>query len=449
MIAAVVALSGCGVTPAGDVPSRQATAPTRLPPMKAFSGTQASAPTRANSLIATDFLDLSFQLESGRALPVLSRFETPVSLRVTGNAPAHLGADLKRLLSRLRSEAGINIRRVSGTRAASITVEVITKAKLKSLVPHAACFVVPNVSSWEEFKRERRSPKTDWTQLTTRTRMAVFLPGDVSPQEMRDCLHEEIAQALGPVNDLYRLNNSVFNDDNFNTILTGFDMLILRAYYAPDLSSGMTREQVAAVLPGILERLNPAGGSGQPAFIPPTLPAWTTAIQTALGASGSGAHRRAAADRAVSLAYAQGWRDTRLALSYFAVGRLNMGADGHKALEAFRKAEAIYSASQQTRLQAAHMGVQLAAYALSSGRPDQAIAIVNTHIPPVLSAENAVLLSTLLMIKAQALDLAGHGREARLVRLDSLGWARYGFGTDAQVGARLAEIAAIAPKVKG
>jgi len=34
-----------------------------------------------------------------------------------------------------------------------------------------------------------------------------------SPQEVRDCLHEELAQALGPLNDLYRLPDSVFNDD--------------------------------------------------------------------------------------------------------------------------------------------------------------------------------------------------------------------------------------------
>ncbi len=70
--------------------------------------------------------------------------------------------------------------------------------------------------------------------------MAIFLPGDVSPQETRDCLHEEMAQALGPLNDLYRLGDSVFNDDNFHTVLTGFDMLVLRTYYAPDLRSGMT-----------------------------------------------------------------------------------------------------------------------------------------------------------------------------------------------------------------
>jgi hypothetical protein len=65
--------------------------------------------------------------------------------------------------------------------------------------------------------------------------VAVFIPSDVSPQEVRDCLHEEVAQALGPLNDLYRLPDSVFNDDNFHAVLTGFDMLILRTYYDAEL----------------------------------------------------------------------------------------------------------------------------------------------------------------------------------------------------------------------
>ena len=49
------------------------------------------------------------------------------------------------------------------------------------------------------------------------------------------------------------------------------------------------------------------------------------------------------------------------------------------------------------------------------------------------------------MIKAEALALLGRDAEAQLVRLDSLGWARYGFGSDDEVGARLMEIAAISP----
>ena len=429
----------------GEVTARRVGLPTTLPPMKSFASTQITRPARSNSVIAGNFLDLSFQLESGRRLPVLTRFEGPVTLRVTGDAPSYMAADLSRLMARLRIEAGINIRQVSGSEPASITLEVISKRQLQRLVPHAACFVSPNVSSWQEYKAARGTPQLDWARMRSRTKMAVFLPGDVSPQELRDCLHEEVAQALGPVNDLYRLHDSVFNDDNFHTVLTGFDMLILRAYYAPELASGMSRGDVAARLPALLARLNPAGGSGAPRLSGRSPDRWKTAIETALGGGQSKTRRRQAAAEAVSVARSQGWQDTRLAFSLFAYGRLNMRQDSKGAFAAFREAEAIYRANPETAVHAAHMGVQLAAYALSAGHAGDAISIVNAHIPPVMRAENAALLATLMMIKAEALDLAGRASEAQLVRLDSLGWARYGFGSNEQVGARLSEIAAISP----
>ena len=431
---------------AGDVTARQVpNFSPALPPMKAFSNTSIPRPERRNSDIAGDFLDLSFQLESGRPLPVLSRFEGPVTVRVLGRYPGQMQQDLTQLLQRLRIEAAIDIRQVDSTRPAALTVEVVPKAELQRLVPHAACFVAPNVASWQEYKSFRGTIVTDWTQLRTRTKMSIFLPGNVAPQEMRDCLHEEMAQALGPVNDLYRLTNSVFNDDNFHTVLTGFDMLILRAFYAPELRSGMTRAQVATQLPALLARLNPAGGTGLPRYHPPAPREWKNAIETALGQGRSQVQRRAAAIKAVEIARAQGWQGPRLAFSLFVQGRLTLASNSSGAFDAFRQADRIYSASPGARLQAAHMGVQLAAYALSFGQAEEAIDIVNRHIAPVKSAENAALLSTLLMLKAEALDLAGRDTEAQLVRLDSLGWARYGFGSTDQVSARLREIAAISP----
>ena len=56
---------------------------------------------------------------------------------------------------------------------------------------------------------------------------------------------------------------------------------------------------------------------------------------------------------------------------------------------------------------------------------------------------NAALAET--MVQAEALDRLGRPDEARVVRLDSLGWARYGFGSDERVRPRLADIAALAP----
>ena len=445
----LAALAGCTSLPGGSDVSRNAPLGIALPAMKTFAAGPAPAPTRSNASIGRDFMTLVFELESGRKLPVLSRFEGPITLRLTGSRVGPVTErDLDRLIERLRNEAGIAISRISAGQPANITVEVVSRRTLQRAVPQAACFVAPNVSSWAEFKARRRISGQDWTALVQRRQMAVFLPGDVSAQEIRDCLHEEIAQALGPVNDLYHLTDSIFNDDNFHTVLTGFDMVILRAFYDDNLHSGMTPQAVAARLPGILARINPAGRAGALAPASATPRQWSNAIEAALGARSSASSRLSAAKRAVSLAKARGWNDNRLGFSLYAQGRLALANDTTLALASFAQAEAIFRTNPATRLHGAHVAVQAAAYALSDGRASQAIDIVNRNSAIALAAENASLLSTLLMIKAQALDTLGRHSEAAIVRRDSLGWARYGIGSDAAIRARLQEIAALSPRAR-
>jgi Protein of unknown function (DUF2927) len=418
-----------------------------LPPMKTFRSSAPTRPLRSNAAMARDFLDLTFRLESGRDLTAFTRFEAPVTITVSGRTPPTLIADLDRLLVRLRSEAGIDIHRVAQG-PANITVATVPRGELQRLVPQAACFVSPRISSWAEFKATRHSAKADWTTLRVREKMAVFIPDDVAPQEVRDCLHEEIAQALGPLDDLYRLPDSVFNDDNFSTVLTGFDMLMLRVTYAPELHSGMTQAQVAAAVPGILARLNPAGGRGGYGAESETPRAWIGAVETALGPNTPASRRRLAAREAVSMANAAGWTDNREAFALYVLGRLSVADNPDLALASFLQADAIYRSRPETRLQAAHVAMQLAAYALSSGNVEAVLQITGDYIPVAIGAENAALLSQLMLMRAGALDIAGRGAEAVVVRNEALGWARYGFGSDAEVRARAAEIAALAPATR-
>jgi len=421
--------------------------PQDLPTMAMFGAPNLAPPTRGNTAIARDFLDLAFQMESGRAVPVMSRFETPITVAVAPGAPQTLSRDLDRLLARLRHEARIDIRRAAAGQPAAITIETLPRARMQRAVPQAACFVVPRVSSWAEFRVARTNARTlDWTTLASREHAAVFIPNDVSPQEVRDCLHEEIAQALGPLNDLYRLPDSVFNDDNFHAVLTGFDMLILRTYYDRALASGMDRAEVANRLPGILNRLNPQG-VGQGGAVPaPVDRDWIAALEEALGGRGATPARIAAAERAVRIATARGWRDTRLGFSYFALGRLTLARDAERSIAAFVTAGNVFHATHPGGIQVAHVNMQLAAFALSAGDADRALALVNAALPAATRAENASLLATLLMVKAEALELQGRMSEAASVRLDSLGWARYGFGPERDVQSRLTEVAALSPR---
>lgn len=444
LVPAFLVLTAC-TTSVTEQPERLAPA-SDLPPMKVFAAPRVTAPLRPNVAIAQDFLDLSFEMESGRPVPYMTRFDGPVTVRVVGNAPPSLSADLTALLSRLNREAGIDIRRVSADADANITIQPLPRDTLRKTVPQAACFVAPNVTDWTEYKRDRRSTNVDWTQLKTRTRAAIFLPVDVSPQEIRDCLHEELAQALGPLNDLYRLPDSIFNDDNFHSVLTGFDMLVLRAYYAPELQNGMTRAQVEARLPKLLARLNPNGEGRGGTMQEKTPRNWIDAMEQALGPDTATSQRQPAAQRAVQIAQARGWNDNRLAFSYFAVGRLSLSKDGADALAAFLKASDVYAATPGTEVQRAHLAMHLAAFALTAGQFNSTLEIVNANLNATAASENAALLASLLMIKAQALDGLGRAQEAQAVRLDSLGWARYGFGSDADVRARLREIAALSPR---
>lgn len=409
-----------------------------LPPMRNFGPPTAEPATRSNYDMAQDFLDLSFRLESGRALEGFSRFEGPVTIRMIGSVPPTAAHDLAVTLARLRAEAGIAISSTSSPNA-SITIEFLPRRTMQARAPNAACFVAPRVRSWSDYRRAR-ADVLDWTTFQTRTTAAVFIPSDVAPQEVRDCLNEELAQALGPLNDLFRLPDSVFNDDNIHTVLTGFDMLILRATYAPQLAPGMSQSEVAARLPAILAANNPAGERpGSP--LPPTPRDFKDAIERALGARGNQASRLAAAQDA--LAISQPWQDHRTGFAWLTLGRIAGRDDAQTSFAAFTNAAALFNA-ERLPIYAAHANLQLAGFALATGDSAKAIALVDTSLPAATRSQNASLMAGLMMVKATALERMGQADAAASLRLDSLGWARYGMANDADVRRRLKSIAALA-----
>ncbi|GAB4272142.1 MAG: DUF2927 domain-containing protein [Pararhodobacter sp.] len=450
LIAILCALGLGACAPAGQVQRLDAQAGATTPIAAYNPGRPDPLPAaRPNAEMVRDFLELGFAMESGRGIERFSRFEGPVRVAVSGRAPGTAEADLDRLLARLRNEAGIDIARLPAAAQPDshagnlITVEFLPRRQMQAVVPSAACFVVPNVTDWSDFVANRRSPLIDWTRVVTRTRAAVFVPADTTPQEIRDCLHEEIGQALGPLNDLFRLSDSVFNDDNFQTTLTGFDMLLLRVWYSPELQPGMTRDQVAARLPTLYNRLNPRGRghAGQTPGITPR--AWQQAIEQALSSDGGATRRRAGAVRALSLARTQGWHDSRLALSLMLSARLAPRDQGAEALNDLLSAAELFRASPGGEVHAAHIDMHLAVQALANGQSDMVLELTQRAMPIAARTENAAFVASLAFIRAEALALQGRAAEADRLRLDSQAAARYGFGSEAAVRARMDEIARI------
>lgn len=445
-------LSACAATAPLSVTKSNASLDGLAPitgPMLTFPAKPGIPSLRPNQQISQDFIDLEFNMESGLALPVLSRFEGPVRVTMTGQVPPSARDDLAKLVSRLRSEAAIDIGLAAPGSPATLTVEFLPKATLRRMEPTAACFVVPNVSSMAEYLARRGSTALDWQKLTRRDRAAIFIPSDTSPQEVRDCLHEETAQAMGPLNDLYRLPDSVFNDDNFQSVLTEFDMLMLKMHYAPELATGMSEPDVVARLPALVARLNPKGRYPGGWVAADTPRVWIDAVSTALNPNSAQAARLPAARRMLAIAQQQGWQDNRLGFAYFALGRLEAPGDPIAAQTAYASAARIYASLPDGGVHLSHALMQLAAIALATGQAAQAVNLADQALPLARSSQNAALLATLQMIKSEGLFLLGRTTEAEALRLDSLPAARYGFGTEQEVRQRASEIAALATRGQG
>jgi hypothetical protein len=77
------------------------------------------------------------------------------------------------------------------------------------------------------------------------------------PLMRKACLHEELSQGLGLLNDSDFARPTIFNEDQEFALLTGMDRLMLRMLYDPRLSPGMTWDQARGIVRQIAGELAP------------------------------------------------------------------------------------------------------------------------------------------------------------------------------------------------
>jgi hypothetical protein len=152
------------------------------------------------------------------------------------------------------------------------------------------------------------------------------------------------------LNDLYRLPDSVFNDDNVHTVLTGFDMMMLKAYYSPEPRRSLTRGQVSQALPHILNRIDPAGNGRAAKFATHNPKAWAETVQTVLVPGSKTSQRITAANQALKITNAMGWNKHRLAFAHYASRRIMLASDPKAAFQHLVSADRYYAAKPGARV---------------------------------------------------------------------------------------------------
>ncbi|MFS4437307.1 DUF2927 domain-containing protein [Paracoccaceae bacterium GXU_MW_L88] len=79
---------------------------------------------------------------------------------------------------------------------------------------------------------------------------ALIIINDAQTPALREsCIHEELAQALGLLNDSFLARPSIFNDDEEFALITAHDAALLRMLYDERLRPGMSLEEATPMLP--------------------------------------------------------------------------------------------------------------------------------------------------------------------------------------------------------
>lgn len=175
---------------------------------------------------------------------VVKKYSGPVHVFVDDRSSDRRGgevADFVRELPRLI--AGLDIRLVSSPQEANYRIFVVDRAAYRDVVI-GEIYGRPSSS----FAPGRCLVRVVSTSSGISRSDAVIV-ADEGEFLFRRCMVEEVLQGLGPVNDDSSLSESVFNDGSKHSTFTSFDRHILNMLYSPLIEPGMTRMEVARVLP--------------------------------------------------------------------------------------------------------------------------------------------------------------------------------------------------------
>ncbi|MGF1444599.1 MAG: DUF2927 domain-containing protein [Pikeienuella sp.] len=388
----------------------------------------------ANASLARLFVTLTHETEWGGAKPHLVRFEGPVRVALEGSAAASYGPFLDDYMTYLRRHTGIDISRVPGP--GNMTIRLVPGRLFTSLLPDAACVLVSGDVSWDDFAdRPDAMGGIAMTRARALEAVTIFIPDMAIPADLRRCLLEEIAQGLGPVNDLYGLGPSVFNDDFGHLWPTRLDLLMLRVLYDPSLETGLGRAETERRARAVLDRINPAGRRAAP--LPPAEhraeARWRSLVGEVLRSDRSAEARRLAARDALGFAEAAlpgtPWHCHSLALR----AQVEKRADPALAARLLSQAETVCArvhGAEDPRLAQARL--TRAGIALAQADPETALAATDGLAPTLAGHGLDEALAAYYALRARALLSLGREADGRAASQAAAAWGAYAIGRAAK-----------------
>jgi len=384
-----------------------------------------------NASLAKLFTIMTHELEGRARRPDLVRYEGAISVGIEGSGAALFTGFLDRYLGQLRRNARIAITR--GPAPYNLHVRFIDGSSFRATAPAAGCLIAGGDLGWTEFAADPlRASAWAVAQETRIDQMTIFIPDDARPYLARNCLLEEVPQALGMSNDLYGLGMSSFNDDGAHLWPTKLDYLMLRVLYSPELATGLDRRETEARALGVLNRINPSGQSAPPlpSLRRASLDRWSMLISRVFSRESTESERLEDIDKALILVEAEAPMSPQHCHTLVTAGRVLSRRDPARALRLFDLARQVCDVAHgSSDIRHARIQLESACALLRLGRYDAVIAIAE-EIWPVLAAHaQDERLAALYTLQSDALDAIEPGsRRAASARELADAWNAYAEG---------------------
>lgn len=383
--------------------------------------------------LAADFGELVYVTEWGHEYEKLLRWEKPVTIaiedpvvRAQANILDELMAHIRRVAPNLRAT-------IANGPSGDITIRAAPKSEMREEAPTALCFFVPVEATWEQYIGGLNLAKGNWNKAEKLEAITIFVPANAPPHVYRSCIIEEVTQALGPRNDIYALEDSIYNDDNMHTWPTAFDLLMIAVLYDPDLKPYVKRPEAervanAAFASGRYGQIGTESRRRQP------YENRYLAYLDEFAAETKEEKRYAVAQKLIALTSTYDPSDHRRAEAHRRAGFSRYrAAEYNDAIKHFRAAVAEMRAALgegTPRYARVHSDLGLALMKLGLWR--EADAAFGAAVPVMAAYGLDVQLAYILRRKAITEFELGQTEKARQTALTSVDWAAYVFGADNQ-----------------
>lgn len=441
----IATLAGCAAPRGSTIIDPGRDRPQQLAPRPVFAGYGSAVGQQevnwSPSTLAEDFAELMFESEWGASYDRLLRWRGSVSIALADPELDAYRPEVQTLVNRVRNSVpGLDLS-ISDTRSGNITIRTVPYDDMAAFDQSALCFFVPVDRNFEDFVAGAARGEGRWEDVKRLQSVTIFIPEFAKPRVFRSCIIEEIAQALGPGNDLYRLEDSGFNDDGAHDHLTAFDLLMLRILYSPEIRDDMSRSEATIAAEKAVRRIQGARIGIKTRSARKQDDIYDAAMSNFLN-SNTDIGNRDAINAALSVSRDLSPDDHRRGAALRHSAFLNRDARNiDKAVDEMKQALDLFERTlPENSARLARARSDYGFILIEADRYDEAAEYLERALPGLAANSIDDELAYTLFQRTVALHLAGDSPKARDVEKDTLAWAAYVFGADGETVKRWREV---------